>query len=353
MVGSPPAVTERLVAGDPGELPPVTTPPFRYLAAADVVACMPPLDERIRLAERTLIGLATGAELPAKIGVHPRPVESFVHAMPAHLRGGPADGSADLVGMKWIAGFPSNGLVGLPALHGLVVVNDPLTGIPLAIMDAGPITASRTAAVSGVAIGHWSPAVAGRAARAALIGAGVQGHAHVAVLGHLLPGVELAVHDRQPERAAGLAAEAVSVPGIGAARATGDPRRAVADADVVVTCVSFGPVRQVMDAGWFAPDALVVAVDYAMSVAADVATGAALFLTDHRGQLFANRDAGLFEGYPDPDATLGEALLAGRSRPPGGRVLVTHLGVGLADLVFADAILRAADATGAGTLLAR
>jgi len=331
----------------------VATPPLRYLAAADVVACMPPLPDRIRLAERALMGLATGAELPAKIGVHPRPAESFVHAMPAHLRGEAADGSADLVGMKWIAGFPANGLAGLPALHGLVVVNDPMTGIPLAIMDGGPITSHRTAAVSGVAIGRWSPPVVGRAARAAVIGAGIQGHAHVAVLGHLLPGVELAVHDRQPERAAALAAAAAAVPGVGAARAFTDPRRAVADADVVVTCVSFGPVRQVMDAGWFAPDALVVAVDYAMSVAADVATGAALFLTDERGQLSANREAGLFDGYPDPDATLGEAVLAGTSRPVGGRVLVTHLGVGLADLVFADAILRGAEARGAGTLLPR
>jgi len=32
---------------------------------------------------------------------------------------------------------------------------------------------------------------------------------------------------------------------------------------------------------------------------------------------------------------------------------VTHLGVGLADLVFADAILRAAEARGIGTLLPR
>ena len=329
----------------------MTTQAIRYLGAADVAACMPPLTERLRLAERTLVGLATGAELPAKIGVHPRPSDSFVHAMPAHLRGEAEDGSNDLVGMKWIAGFPANGLAGLPALHGLVVVNDPRTGVPLAIVDGGPITSQRTAAVSGVAIGRWSPRLADRPRRAAIIGAGTQGHAHVAVLAHLLPGVELAVHDRLPERAAALAAEAATVPGIGAAQAIPDPRVAVALADVVVTCVSFGPVRQVMSADWFAPDALVVAVDYATSVAADVALDASLFLTDDRGQLFANRDAGLFDGYPDPDATLGEAILVGTLRPEHGRVLVTHLGVGLADVVFADAILHAAEARGIGTLL--
>jgi ornithine cyclodeaminase/alanine dehydrogenase-like protein (mu-crystallin family) len=312
---------------------------------------MPPLTDRLRLAERTLIGLAKGAELPAKIGVHPRPADSFVHAMPAYLRGDAEDGSEDLVGMKWIAGFPANGLAGLPALHGLVVLNEPRTGIPLAILDGGPITSQRTAAVSGVAVGRWLPPVAGRPPRATIIGAGAQGHAHVPVLGHLLPGVELAIHDRLPERAAALAAAAASVPGIGAARAVPDPRPAAAIADVVITCVSFGPVRQVMDSDWFAPDALIVAVDYATSIAADVPMSAALFLTDERGQLFANRDAGLFDGYPDPDATLGEAILAVTPRPTSGRILVTHLGVGLADLVFADAILRAAEARAIGTLL--
>ncbi len=140
----------------------MTTPPLRYLAATDVAACLPPLPEQIRLAERAMIGLATGAELPPKIGIHPRPMESFVHAMPAHLRGPAADGSMDLVGMKWIAGFPTNAAAGLPALHGLVVVNDPQTGIPLAVMDGGPITASRTAAVSGVAISRWSGPITDR-----------------------------------------------------------------------------------------------------------------------------------------------------------------------------------------------
>jgi ornithine cyclodeaminase/alanine dehydrogenase-like protein (mu-crystallin family) len=50
--------------------------------------------------------------------------------------------------------------------------------------------------------------------------------------------------------------------------------------------------------------------------------------------------------------TIGEALIAGTPRPPSGRVVVTHLGVGLADVVFADAIVRTAEAAGIGTMLA-
>ena len=328
-------------------------PPLRYLAAADVVACMPAIPERLRLAERTLVGLVEGAELPAKIGVHPRPAGSFAHAMPAYLPGPSPDGGGDLVGVKWIAGVPGNVDADLPALHALVVVNDPRTGVPLAVLDGGPITAARTAAVSGVAIARWAPATAGGRPRAAIVGAGVQGRAHVPVLGHLLPGVELEIHDRDPARAERLAAEAARTAGIGAARAAGTARDAVRGADVVVTCVSFGPVRQVMTEDWFAPDALVVAVDYATSVAAGVAAEAALFLVDEEGQFRANREAGLFDGYPDPAAILGAAIRAGTPRPARGRVVVTHLGVGLADLVFAEAILVAAAERGLGVLLPR
>jgi ornithine cyclodeaminase/alanine dehydrogenase-like protein (mu-crystallin family) len=48
---------------------------------------------------------------------------------------------------------------------------------------------------------------------------------------------------------------------------------------------------------------------------------------------------------------LGEAIRSRTPRPDHGRVVVSHLGVGLADLVFGDAILRRAEAAGLGTIL--
>jgi len=328
-------------------------PPLLYLTAAEVSAAMPDLDERLRLATMTLTALVSDAELPPKIGVHPRPAGSFVHAMPAYLRGRDAEGHADLLGMKWVAGFGSNNLAGLPAINAVVILNDAETGLPSAILDGGPITAMRTAAVSGVAIERFAPAVTGRPVRAALIGAGVQGRSHLAVLGRVLPEVALTLFDRHPERAEALAETAGSTEGIGSVRVAGDARDAVRDADVVVTAASFGPVRQVMTADWLTDDALVVPVDYATYLAAEVARDASLFLVDDRGQFLANRDAGLFDGYPDPAATLGETLVAGTPRPAAGRVVATHLGVGLADVVFGAAIARRAETLGIGTRLAR
>jgi alanine dehydrogenase len=328
-------------------------PDLTYLSAADVTAAMPPVRERLALAERAMIALVEDAELPPKIGVHPRPAGSFAHAMPAALRD-PEHG-ADLLGMKWVTGFPENRASGLPAISAVVILNDPATGMPRAILDGGPITAQRTAAVSGVALARFGPRALDRPVRAAIVGAGVQGHSHLEVLGHVLPGADLTVHDRHPDRASALAEAARSTPGIGAVDTAASARDAATGADVVITAASFtDPAhRQAMTADWLTPDALVIPVDYATMCAADVARRAALFLVDDRGQFLANRDAGQFEDYPDPGATLGEAILAATARPAGGRVVVTHLGVGLADVIFADAIVERAAAAGLGTALGR
>ena len=334
-----------------------SVPPLRWFGAADVQAAMPGLDERLRLAEVTMTALARpgASEMPPKTAIHPRAAAAFVHAMPAHFRATDrADASGDLVGMKWVAGYATNTAIGLPGIHAVVVLNDPATGIPVAMLDGGPITAQRTAAVSGLALGRWGPGTSAGGVDVALIGAGVQGHSHLPVIGHVLPGARLRLFDRDAARAEALAAAARATAGIAEAALHASAREAVDGAAVVVTAASFGPPseRQSMTNAWLRRDATVVPIDYATYCAAEVARDAALFLVDERGQYLYNRDAGQFDGYPEPDATIGEAILAGTPRPDG-RVVVTHLGVGLADLVFADAIVREATARGLGVELAR
>ena len=162
------------------------------------------------------------------------------------------------------------------------------------------------------------------------------------------------MYDHHPERAEALVARAREIEGIGSAVSADSAREAIDGADIVLTLATFTTPdrRQMMTLDWLAPDALVVAVDYDTMCAAEIAVDAALFLVDDRGQFLANRDAGSFAGYPDPMATIGEALIAGTPRPTG-RVLVSHLGVGLADVVFGTAILAAATASDRGILLPR
>ncbi len=307
----------------------------------------PTWPHQLRLAELTLRALAGDADLPPKIGVHPRPDGSFAHAMPAWLPGRGPDGVADLLGIKWVTGFQGNRLLGKQAINATVILSDASTGEPRAILDAAGITAVRTAAVSGVVIDHWASARDGQPPRVALVGAGIQGESHLAMLAGVLPRCVLVIHDRDATRAAWLADRALQM-GFGGVATSASATAAITGADVVLTMVSFGPDRQSVAHEAFEASTLVVAVDYDMCVPARVAREAAMFLVDERGQFLANRVDDVFAGYPDPAAIIGSRLDEPR---PAGRVVATHLGVGLADVVFGDAILRVAEERGLGTLL--
>lgn len=325
-------------------------PPLRYLSAIDVTACLPGAAERVELAAGALAALARDdAEMPAKIGVHPRP-GALLHAMPAWLR------STDLVGMKWVAAFPDNKRLGLPAISGLIVLNDPESGLPTWVLDAGVVTAHRTAAVSGVAIRLFAPS---RARRVCIVGAGVQARSHLELIGELLPDAEVVLYDKHLERAAELADEMRSHAS-GAVEVADDAREAITGADVVVTAASLQKGAAFIEPDWLAAGALVVAVDFGSCVGSGVALSARHFVTDDRSQYLAYRDGGYFEGYPSAVETLGETIEARglTAEPEAGEtddrpVLVSHLGVGLADVVFADAVATRAEGLGLGLELPR
>jgi ornithine cyclodeaminase/alanine dehydrogenase-like protein (mu-crystallin family) len=327
---------------------PAAAAPLRYLSAADIDACLPSVEERLDLAQEALVALAHDqAEMPPKLGVHPRD-GALLHAMPAWLR------SRDLVGMKWVAAYPRNKARGLAPINGLVILNDAETGLPTWITDAARITAVRTAAVSGVAI-----RLLGRrdASRVAILGAGTQARSHLEVLAALLPSAEVLVHDRNPERAVAVAGEASSALGLQQVRAVDSVEEAVARTDVVITVATLGAEARRLGPADLAPGTLVVAVDFATYVSPLLAEAATPFTVDDRGQFLRYRELGYFDGYPDPGPVMGE--LVGRAeesrhRPSDGPpALVTHLGVGLADVVLADAICRRAAGAGAGQELAR
>jgi ornithine cyclodeaminase/alanine dehydrogenase-like protein (mu-crystallin family) len=327
--------------------------PLRYLTAEDVRAAMPPVDERIELARRTMIALVADADLPPKLGVHPRQPASLAHAMPALLRGSSAGGEDDLLGLKWVTAFPENSALGIPAVNATVLLNDATTGVPMAIMDGGPITAQRTAAVSGVALRQWWPSLAGTVSLT-LVGAGVQGESHLEVLADVAQGCVLTIADRNVERAEALARRALATGSFSDVQASSGIDGAVAAADVVLTMISFGHPRQTVPSAAFERASLIVAVDYDMCMPAAVVAQARQFLVDDVTQFEATRSGAVFAAYPRADATIGQALGGSAPAPRStGPMVVNHLGVGLADVVFADAILRRAIDMGLGIELPR
>jgi alanine dehydrogenase len=319
-----------------------SAPSLRYLPAADLERAMPSVLERIDLAAVALRAVALrDAEMPPKIGVHPRE-GALIHAMPAWLR------SADIAGLKWVSAFPGNRGLDLPAVTGLVVLNDAETGFPTWVMEAARITAVRTAAVSGVAIRLFQPA---DVRRVAILGAGVQAHSHAEVVGALLPDAELMLFDRNLERARTVVDEWRDV---GRRAVVGESAESTTrESQLVITAATLSKT-QLMTPSWVGEGTLVVSIDFATYASAALASAASAFVVDDRDQFLAYRANGYFDGFPEPTATLGEML--DQSRPGAvwqerPRIHVNHLGIGLADVVLADAIARRAAENGSGMKL--
>jgi len=302
-----------------------------YLTREEVARLLPAVPDQLDLVEETYRAVGAGrVELPPKPGIHPRP-DSFIHAMPAYLR------DDDVAALKWVAGYPANKERGLPYITGLIVLNDPETGVPAAIMDGAEITAARTAAASGVCIRRFAPEAW---SRAAVLGAGEQGRFHAEVLRELNPDVAILAWDPHPERVVSLGDRVEAAPG---------PREAVEGSEVVVTA---GPIvespESPLTSGWLAERSLGLPIDFDFYFSAEAVGAAELFLVDDVGQFEYYRSLGHFEGWPEPEGSVGEAL--SRDSAPA-RVVCCNLGIGALDAAFAARVLAAARDRGIGTEL--
>lgn len=299
-----------------------------YLSRTEVRELLPPLKQQLDLVEATYRALGDGrVELPPKPGIHPRP-DSFIHAMPAYLR------DEDVAALKWVSGYPANKARGLPYISGLIVLNDPDTGLPVAVMDGAEITAARTAAASGVCIRRWAPAGWGEAA---ILGCGEQGRFHARVLASLNPDVRMRAYDPHPERIEQLE---------GNVAPAASWEEAVRGSEVIV---SAGPIVEdpepPIGPGDLAERVLALPIDFDFYFRADAIAAADLFLADDVDQFEYYRSLGHFQGWPEPDGTVGE------DHEPRPRVVCCNLGVGALDAAFAQRVLDVARANGAGTEL--
>jgi len=313
----------------------------RYLSRADVQRCLPPIGGQIDLAEEALLALTRDtAEVPALIGVHPRD-DAFLHAMPAW------DKMSDIVGIKWVSHYPLNPTLGLPAVSGLVVINDAETGLPVCIMDGTEITARRTAAVSGAAVrlfaplpasGHQAGAGVGRVAGSrergpavdgvdpcagregqrtyaiGFVGAGNQARMHLEMLVDTIGRVRVRAYDAVSGRAEAFVEEAAHSRCVAAAAVAEDAAAACRDADIVVSVASSRTLGQkVVTPDMLTPHCLVLTVDWAIMLTSSLGQDAGLFLVDDLVQFTQAREGTeqeWFTGYPRAHGSLGRALLA-------------------------------------------
>lgn len=266
---------------------------------------------------------------PLRFVLRPPQAEGLMGFMPAH-RSGPGG----TYSLKEIVVVPGNPARGLDAHQGGVLLHDGETGELRALLNASPITAIRTAAVSAVA----TRTLARPGARVvAILGAGVQGRAHADAMRAVLPEPEI----RMWSRSSGGTAE-----------------DAVRGADVVCTCTT--SAEPVLRRDWLAPGAHVNAVGSSIPTARELDTetmAAASLFVDRRESTLNESGEYLFaaaEGAIGPDdirAELGEVLVGAHSGRSTDDELTVFKSLGLAveDLAAAELVVRKARAHGVGT----
>ncbi len=146
--------------------------------------------------------------------------------MPAYV-----GGEINMIGEKIIAGFPCNIDRGLPRASGLVVLNSPDTGFPLAVMECATLSARRTAAVAQICFRELAPDTR---YSVGLLGAGPIASAVVDALAHE-PGLsEIRIYDPRTERSEELARKKQTELGLTVSAVT-RLESATAEVDCVVT----------------------------------------------------------------------------------------------------------------------
>lgn len=132
---------------------------------------------------------------------------------------------------KLITFTPGNAGTARPAIQGDVVVFDIASGERRLVLDGPTVTARRTAAVSLLAAQWLAP---NRKGPLLIVGAGVQGRAHLEAFAEGLDVREVVIASRSRASAEALARHAQSL-GL-AARTVDDPNTALALCPLVVTC---------------------------------------------------------------------------------------------------------------------
>src|SRR5438105_11414095 len=202
----------------------------KHLRMADLIPAM----------EKALIDFSAGkVTQPVRQVISVDPPGGFYGMMPALTPEG--------LGQKIVTFYPPNAEKGIPTHMALIILNDPQTGAPLAVMDGRLITEMRTAAVSAAATKLLAP----KGAKVlAILGSGVQARSHVEALRLVRQFQEIRVWSRTPEQAERFAKE------FGAKAMSGE--EAVRGADVIVTATN--SKMSVLRGAWLKPGCHVNAI---------------------------------------------------------------------------------------------
>lgn len=314
------------------------------LSRRDIEALGVSMPEVLAIVEDTYRLQAEGkVQVPTKIGVTPDRPDSFFHIMTAWL------GGRREVGMKWVSYYPGiDAERGAPDATAVIVLNDPDTGGPVAILEGMWITSLRTAACGLAAAKHLLPAAP---RRLGLVGCGALPSSTVPTLGALAPSLaEITVTSRSEASRAAFA-ERFGADGRWEVRPVATIEAAVRDADIVISAIP-QTAAQPGRGAWLKPGCLVIAYDVLGTWDDDALRRFDRLATDGLDRLHSvidrNRPTAVLPERVTSFAELVTDPGAGR-RSAAERILAVPSGPASVDVSVGWEIYRQARAAGVGT----
>ncbi|MBV9749162.1 MAG: ornithine cyclodeaminase family protein [Acetobacteraceae bacterium] len=250
--------------------------------------------------------------------------------------------------MKWFGYFPDNARRGLPDFTPLILLNEGVSGMPVAVMDAVWISAVRTGCISAVAA-RWMARP--DATSIAFVACGTQARTNLDALLTVRPLSRVVAYSRRRSTAESFAEE-VRRRGLGA-RVTTDPGEAIGTCDIVVSSVPHGsPEARFLDAGSLAPGTFVSMVDLGYGWRKESLTALDRIFTDDLAEVAPGGSERLnYDGpYAGDIAGLAAGRIPGRLAPDERNALIFS-GTGLADTAVAALVYEAALAKSIGRVL--
>ena len=240
--------------------------------------------------------------------------------------------TGDALATKLITLMPGNPARGLPTLLATIVLMDPATGAPLAVMDGTWITELRTAAVSAVGADALTPP---GPKVLALLGSGALARSHAIAMRAVRQVTEVRVWSRDPANVARCAAD---IGGTACASA----ELAVRGADIV--CTVTNAAEPVLRGAWLKPGAFVAAVGAPRPTWRELDDDAMKNVVVADSRHSAEHEAGdVILSGAKVHAELGEILAGTRPLPaPGATVIFKSLGQAVEDAVAARLVYDAA-----------
>jgi ornithine cyclodeaminase/alanine dehydrogenase len=304
---------------------------FVYLSQEDIIALNIPMSKIIELVEQGLYEHGKKrVENPPKPGIHSKP-DAFIHAMPAYYQ------KLGIGGLKWVSGYPSNRVIGLPQITGLMILNDMETGLPQAVMDCRWITAVRTAAVTAITAKFCSR---DNTRTMGVVGCGVQGRMNLIALKYVLPNLDdVSIYDINPRAMKRYKNDFEKQLGIKISICD-DAKMAVNGKDIILTATQRLKEPLIMNK-WFKEGCLGFGIEASRAWYGNAILDADKFITDSWEQTVYYHKHGAFpDGLPTLYAELGEIVAGikkGRENPKE-RILAINIGLALEDVIVSNYI---------------